>query len=161
MYVLALEEEVYSLLGNTDKRLVQNISYTLSGNGFKMYLGGEIVEDARNNVFRPYTRIDLFATPSRDINEKYRERLRQSFIEVLKRHEHESGSDQWMHFGIIVQKQQGWNIKDCYRGDHFYAQHIKSSLDKSEFKLTLALYESSRGEPPPIHLFLCLIRSTN
>ena len=47
---------ISALVGDNDRPLVSNVAYTLYEHGFDIYLGGEIVENAFNNLFESYSK---------------------------------------------------------------------------------------------------------
>lgn len=141
------EERITALIGRNDKRFVNNICVGLYEQAFDLYLGGEIVRQASSDWMRSYEIIDIIATAPA-------ESIRERFIDRLHLAQKEPGSDAWMHFGMTVQRQEGFHIKDIHCGSMFYADEVYSSPEHTEFRLTPAIYEACPREPSPIHLHL-------
>ena len=140
-------ERTMALIGETDRKYIRDIRLGLYSLEFDVYLGGAIIEAIFTDWSTSYERVDIVAqAQNKDV--------RKSLTNRLRRAKNETGSDAWIHFGMIVQRQEGWKIKDFYRGSMFYADEISTSPRHTEFKLTPAIYVMQKREPSPIHLHI-------
>ena len=145
---------VYALIGEVDRNFVHNVCLGIYEMGLDIYLGGEIVRSVLLGRDCSYSVIDLIATSTNSSPHD-------SLISLLRRRSSQqyNSSDAWIHLGMTVQKQEGWNIKDINCGSKFYANEISSSVNHTVFRLTPAIYERFKINPSPI--LLHLLGSTN